>query len=167
MPEAVELLNPTRVRDAFDCGSQPLNDFLTRYASQYQKRNLARTYVLVKLGDPKVLGYYTLASSAITFNSLPADQTMKLPKHPVPVVLLARLAVDRSVGGQGFGGRLLRECFARGLQLAAQIGIDAITVDAIDEQAAKFYEHFGFMRFPQQTGKLFISLDTIRQAFGC
>jgi GNAT superfamily N-acetyltransferase len=74
--------------------------------------------------------------------------------------------VDQSVSGQGLGGRLLRDCFVRCLQLADQIGIHAVTVDAIDEQAAKFYEHFGFTRFLNQNDKLFIPLDTIRQAVG-
>lgn len=151
-------------RSAFDCGKPSLNDFLARYVSQYEKRNLARTYVLVNNGEVKVLGYYTLASSAIEFDTLPADQTKKLPEHPIPAILLARLAVDQSLCGQGMGARLLRDCFVRCLSLADQIGIHSLTVDAIDDDAAKFYEHFGFTQFPGQPDKLFIPLALIRQA---
>jgi len=166
MATLIEPLGRQHERDGFECGKPFLNDFLTRLATQYERRNLARTYVLVHSGESKVIGYYTLASSAVDFYTLPATQTKKLPRHPLPAILLARLAVDQSVCGQGLGGQLLRDCFVRCLQLADQIGIHAVTVDAIDEQAAKFYEHFGFARFLNQTDKLFIPLDTIRQAVG-
>jgi GNAT superfamily N-acetyltransferase len=166
MTLVIERLAGKHDRSAFDCGKPPLNDFLARYVSQYEKRNLARTYVLVREGEVKVLGYYTLASSVIEFDSLPADQTKKLPAHPVPAVLLARLAVDQSLRGQKMGAALLRDCFARCLLLADQIGIHSVTVDAIDDEAAKFYEHFGFTRFPEQPDKLFIPISAIRQAAG-
>src|SRR5437660_861968 len=104
MTTAIERLGGQHDRSGFDCGKPSLNDFLTRFATQYEKRNLARTYVLVRTGEVKVLGYYTLASSAIEFNSLPPEHTKKLPQHPIPAVLLARLAVDQSGRGQGFGG---------------------------------------------------------------
>ena len=164
MTSVIERLGKQHERDSFDCGKPPLNDFLTRFVSQYEKRNLARTYVLVRSGEVKVLGYYTLASSAIEFETLPADVTKKLPQHPIPAVLLARLAVDSSLRGQKMGSRLLRDCFTRCLQLADQIGIHSVTVDAIDDEAAKFYEHFGFTRFPEQPSKLFLPISVIKQS---
>jgi GNAT superfamily N-acetyltransferase len=166
MTMVIERLGKQHDRSAFDCGKPPLNDFLTRYVSQYEKRNLARTYVLVHSGEVKVLGYYTLASSAIEFDSLPEDQTKKLPEHPIPAILLARLAVDQSLRGQSMGTLLLRDCFARCLSLADQLGIHSVKVDAIDDDAAKFYEHFGFTRFPEQPEQLFIPISVIRQAAG-
>jgi GNAT superfamily N-acetyltransferase len=164
MATVIERLSARHDRGGFDCGKPSLNDFVTRFASQYEKRNLARTYVLVRDGEAKVLGYYTLASSAVEFDSLPADMTKKLPNHPVPAILLARLALDQSVRGQGMGGRLLRDCFERCLLLADQIGIHSLIVDAIDDEAARFYEHFGFTRLPDQPAKLFISMAVVRQA---
>jgi GNAT superfamily N-acetyltransferase len=164
MTTTIERLNNQHNRSGFDCGKQPLNDFLTRFASQYEKRNLARTYVLVRSGEAKVLGYYTLASSAIEFDSLPITLTKKLPQHPIPAVLLARLAIDGSTRGQGLGGRLLRDCFERCLLLADQIGIHSVTVDAIDDEAARFYEYFGFTRFTEQPSKLFLPISVIRQS---
>lgn len=166
MKPVIERFAITHDRSVFDCGKPSLNDFLAHYVSQYEKRNLARTYVLVNSGEVKVLGYYTLASSAIEFDTLPADLTKKLPEHPIPAILLARLAVDQSKRGQGMGARLLRDCFARCLLLADQIGLHSVVVDAIDDEAAKFYEHFGFTRFSGQPDKLFIPISVIRQAAG-
>jgi GNAT superfamily N-acetyltransferase len=160
----IERFDRQHDRSDFDCGKPSLNDFLTRLVTQYEKRNLARTYVLVRSGEVKVLGYYTLASSAIEFETLPADVKKKLPQHPIPAVLLARLAVDRCLRGQKMGAMLLRDCFGRCLQIADQLGIHSVAVDAIDDEAARFYEHFGFTRFTEQPSKLFIPLSAIKQA---
>src|SRR4051794_23005090 len=97
----VEPLEKAHERAEFTCGRSLLDNFLRTLVSQYEKRRLGRTYVLVRSGEKRVLGYYTLASSAVSFENLPAEATRKLPRHPVPVILLARLAVDQSVQGQG------------------------------------------------------------------
>jgi hypothetical protein len=93
----IERLDKEHMRQGFDCGKPPLNDFVHSLVSQYEKRNLGRTYVAFQGSDPRVLGYYTVASGAIDVGSLPAKLAKKLPRHPLPIVLLARLAVDRSV----------------------------------------------------------------------
>jgi GNAT superfamily N-acetyltransferase len=164
MTPVIERFGKQHERDGFDCGKPPLNEFLARLVSQYEKRNLARTYVLVRSGEVKVLGYYTLASSAIEFETLPTDVTKKLPQHPLPAVLLARLAVDSSMRGQKMGARLLHDCFERCLLLADQIGIHSVAVDVIDDEAARFYEHFGFTRFSEQRSKLFLPISVIKQS---
>ncbi len=87
----IERLERGHVRDSFTCGKPPLDEFIHRLVSQYEKRNLGRTYVAVRPGDKQVLGYYTLASGAIPFQNLPEPSARKLPRHPIPVVLLARL----------------------------------------------------------------------------
>lgn len=166
MTPVIERFGKHHERDGFDCGKPLLNDFLARLVSQYEKRNLARTYVLVPSGEAKVLGYYTLASSSIEFGTLPEVHTKKLPAHPIPAVLLARLAIDNSVRGKGMGKYLLRDCFDRCLMLAEQIGVHSVTVDAIDDEAARFYEHFGFIRLREQTSKLFLPISAIKQAAG-
>jgi hypothetical protein len=91
---SIERFERSHVRDAFACGKPPLNEFIQRLVSHYEKRNLGRTYVAVRLGEKQVRGYYTLASESVPFQNLPDPSTKKLPKHPVPVILLARLAVD-------------------------------------------------------------------------
>ncbi len=164
MPTVIETLTSKHNRDGFDCGVPSLNDFLARYASQYEKRNLARTYVLLDEQGVKVLGYYTLTSTQIEFASLPADHTKQLPRHPIPAVLLARLAVDLSAKRHGFGKLLLRDCFNRCLLLSEQLGIHSLVVDAINDEAALFYRSFGFNRFLEQPNKLFLPMEVLRKA---
>jgi GNAT superfamily N-acetyltransferase len=158
-----EALSKLHDRSEFDCGKPALNEFLIRFATQYQKRNLARTYVLVEEGSSRVLAYYTLATSSIELEAIPPEHASRLPQHPIPCVLLARLAVASSQHGKGVGARLLRDCFERCLLLAQQIGIHAIVVDAIDEAAAQFYEHFDFVRFVKQQHKLILPLSKLVQ----
>jgi hypothetical protein len=86
-------------RSGFACGRPSLDDFLRARVSQYEKRRLGKTFVAVPRGQRRVIGYHTLAASAVAFEHLPSGAARGLPKHPVPVVLLARLAVDRSVQG--------------------------------------------------------------------
>ncbi len=160
----IERLDPGHVREGFDCGKSSLNDFLHRLVSQYEKRDLGRTYVALEGSDQRVLGYYTLASGAIDAESLPVKQARKLPRHVVPVVLLARLAVDRSVRGRGLGGCLLRDALSRSLNLSAQLGIHAVVVDALDAEARAFYERFGFLSLLDDEMRLFLPVRTIRAA---
>jgi hypothetical protein len=126
------------VREGFDCGKPSLNDFRHTLVRQYEKRSLGRTYVASREDDRRVLGYYTLASGSIDVESLPAKQAKKLPRHAVPVVLLARLAVDRTVHGKGLGGFLLRNALTRSLDLSEKLGIHAVVVDALDDEAKAF-----------------------------
>jgi GNAT superfamily N-acetyltransferase len=160
----IERLDRGQVREGFDCGKPSLNEFLHALVSQYEKRNLGRTYVALQEGDQRVLGYYTLASGAITAEGLPAKQAKKLPRHAVPVVLLARLAVDRGVHGRGLGGFLLRDALTRSLDLSEKLGIDAVVVDALDAEAKAFYERFGFLPLTDDEMRLFLPLSTIQSA---
>ena len=112
----------------------------------------------------RVLGYYTLASGAIAAESLPAKQAKRLPRHAVPVVLLARLAVDRSVQGKGLGGFLLRDALTRSLDLSEKLGIHAVVVDALDAEAKAFYQRFGFLALTDDEMRLFLPVGTIRSA---
>jgi GNAT superfamily N-acetyltransferase len=160
----IERLDQGHVRAGFDCGKPSLNDFFHALVGQYAKRDLGRTYVAIQEGVERVLGYYTLASGAIPRESLPAKQAKKLPRHPVPVVLLARLAVDRSVHGKGLGGFLLRDALTRSLDLAEKLGIHAVIVDAFDAEAKAFYQKFGFTPLTDDEMRLFLPIPTIRSA---
>jgi GNAT superfamily N-acetyltransferase len=160
----IERLGRGHLRESFDCGKPSLNDFLHALVSQYEKRNLGRTYVALREADQRVLGYYTLASGAIEPESLPAKQAKKLPRHAVPVVLLARLAVDRSVHGNGLGGFLLRDALTHSLGLSERLGIHAVVVDALDGEARAFYERFGFLPLTDNPMRLFLPLSTIGTA---
>jgi GNAT superfamily N-acetyltransferase len=160
----IERLERGHVRDAFSCGKPPLDEFIHRLVSQYEKRTLGRTYVAVRPGDKQVLGYYTLASGALSYQNLPESSARRLPRHPVPVILLARLAVDQSVQGKGWGEGLLVDALQRGLDLADKLGIHAVEVDAIDQQAKAFYEKYGFAPLLDNEFHLFLPTATIHSA---
>ena len=162
----IERLDHGHLKDRFDCGKPSLNDFLQTLVGQYEKRNLGRTNVALETSDRRVVGYYTLASGAIAPHGLPAKQAKKLPRHAVPVVLLARLAVDQGFQGKGVGGFLLRDALNRSLDLSEKLGIHAVIVDAIDAEAKNFYERFGFLPLTDDQMRLFLPLSTIRSAVG-
>jgi predicted N-acetyltransferase YhbS len=112
-----------------------------------------------------VLGYYTLAASAVSFEHLPTADSRKLPKHPVPVVLLARLAVDASFHGQRLGEGLLMDALERSRALSAEMGIHAVEVDAIDDDAAAFYRKYGFTQLVDNPLHLYLPIATIEKSF--
>lgn len=161
----IERLERTHVRDRFECGVQPLDIFLRTLVSQYEKRNLGRTYVAVRGTDPQVLGYYTISSGAVAFETLPPEGAKKLPRHPVPVVLIARLAVDRSAQGQRLGEKLLTDALARSVDLSGKLGIHAVVVDAIDQKAKAFYEKYQFTPLLDAELHLYLPVATIAAAF--
>src|SRR5438309_2342147 len=105
MPDSwsIEPLKATHERGEFCCGKAPLDEFLRTLVSQYEKRNVGRTFVAVAQGENRVCGYYTLAAASVEFGHLPEDLAKKLPKHPVPVAHLGRLAVDKSAQGKRLG----------------------------------------------------------------
>lgn len=158
----IERLDRSHERADFDCGVPSLDDFIRLLANQYEKRRLGRTYVAIGSGDRRVVGYYTLASSCVGFDDLPGDFARKLPRHPIPTVLLARLAVDRSAQGQGLGADLLIDALARCLGLADPVGVHAVEVDAIDSRAAGFYSKHGFIPLLDDELHLFLPIATIQ-----
>jgi GNAT superfamily N-acetyltransferase len=162
----IQPLDRGHIREAFSCGKAPLDDFIRRLVTQYEKRNLGRTYVADQPGETTVCGYYTLASGALAFEKLPKKSGKRLPKHPVPVVLLARLAVDQTAQGRGLGERLLIDALRRCVDLADELGIHAVEVDAIDQQAKVFYERYGFAPLLDNELHLFLPIATIQDGLG-
>jgi predicted N-acetyltransferase YhbS len=111
----------------------------------------------------KVLGYYTLAASAVSIEHLPAADSRKLPMHPVPVVLLARLAVDESFHGQRLGEGLLMDALERSLVLSGGMGVHAVEVDATDDAAAAFYRKYRFTPLVDNPLHLYLPIATIEK----
>lgn len=159
----IEPFDSSHDRSKFSCGEASLDHFLHSQVSQYEKRHLGRTYVLVASGAKQVLGYYTLASSAILYGDLPLKLAKKLPKHQVPVILLGRLAVDLSLRGQGIGRILLKNALERCILFSSQVGIYAVIVDALNENAKNFYQQFGFAQLENNEMRLFILLATLEK----
>lgn len=158
---AIEPFAKDHERSNFACGRSTLDDFIRARVSQYEKRRLGKTFVAVGPGDKRVIGYYTLAAGAVAFEKLPEDASRKLPKHPVPVVLLARLAVDQSAQGKGLGEVLLLDALQRSLNLSTGLGVHAVEVDAIDDAAAAFYSKYGFVPLLEEPLHLYLPISTI------
>ena len=123
----------------------------------------ARTYVLAD--GLRVLGYYALTPGAVTRHDLPERHARGVPAHPIGVILLARLAVDRSLRGQGYGRALLADAAVRTLQAAELIGARALLVHARDDRAAGFYERLGFTRSPADPLHLMVLIKDLRRTF--
>lgn len=159
----IERLTKRHDRLAFDCGQPSLNDWLQLRASQFEKQDLARTYVAARQGKAVVLGYYALSTHRVCYEALPEDQAQGLPRIDVPVVLLGRLAVDRSVQGQGLGALLLIDALRRAEHISEQVGIRAVEVDALDEAARNFHLTFGFVSLLDDPKHLFLPMHVIRK----
>jgi hypothetical protein len=152
-------------RNAFDCGSPPLNDYLRRFARQNHESGGAKTFVAVPREEPsRVLGYYSISPGSIEFAHVPAQLTKKLGRYEVPVFRLGRLAISVTAQRQGLGGDLLLAAGTRALVVAAQVGGVALAIDAKDPKAAKWYERFGAMQLLDDPLKLVLPLATIADA---
>jgi GNAT superfamily N-acetyltransferase len=162
----VEPLAKGHLRGDFACGQASLDDFLKKYASQYAKRKLGTTYVAVAAGSLRVLGYYTLAPSHFAFDQAPPELVKGLPRHPIPSLLLARLATDRAERGKGLGKFLLLDALDRCLRVSSEVAFFAVEVEAIDDAAAAFYVKYGFVPFPSNPQHLVLALETIKHVLG-
>jgi GNAT superfamily N-acetyltransferase len=157
----VEKLRRDHPVEAFDCGREELNRYLVRYAWQNQQSGAAQTYLGIV--GTSIVGYHTLAVGQVALEDAPERLTKGLAKHPVPIMLLARLATDRRWQGQGVGKALLRDAMLRTLQAAEIAGIRALAVHAKDEAARRFYEHFDFVPSPSDALHLFVLLKDVRR----
>jgi GNAT superfamily N-acetyltransferase len=138
-------------RADFDCGEPALNEYLQKFASQNAAQDISRTFVMVSATNPqKILGFYTLTVGQIDFESLPANWTKKIPRYPIPIARLARLAIDKSVQGQHLGQKLLMDALRRGARISHEIGLFGIIVDAKHDKAKKFYQKYGFVEIHNQ-----------------
>jgi GNAT superfamily N-acetyltransferase len=132
------LLEKSHDVSRFDCGATPLNDYLQKHAWHNQQNRSARTYVVLR--DDRVIGYYSLAAASVQREEATARVAKGLARHPIPVILLARLAVDGSEKGKGLGTALLKDAVLRSLQAADIIGCRAVLVHAKDTAAQESTE---------------------------
>jgi len=160
---SIEKLSSRHDRSAFDCGRPMLTDWLKTRAGQFEKRDLARTYVAVRTGGTVVVGYYALSNHRVAHDVLPPDQSKGLPRLDVPVVLLGRLAVDRTAQGKGLGSLLLIDALRRSQHLAEHVGVRAVEVDAIDDDARRFYLKFGFTPLLDDPNHLLLPMHVVRK----
>lgn len=157
----IEPLSKHHDRASFDCGEESLNTYLRRHARQNDERGLSRTFVAVEdEGGCAILGYYTLSNGSVSFEHLPAE---RLPRYPVPTVLVARLAVDKSQQGRGLGKVLLLDALRRSERVSQEVGIFAVEVVALHEDARRFYLKYGFQPLEDDRLHLYLTLKAIRK----
>ena len=166
MGEISELLQPELLADHHDIGNfrsgeAALDDWLKRRARANQVSGASRTYVLCK--EKRVVGYYALASGVVMVASAPDRFRRNMP-NPVPVAVLARLAVDSGWHGRGLGRALFRDAARRVANAADVIGIRGIVVHAISEEAKKLYLALGFDASPSEPMTLMVTLPDVRAA---
>lgn len=153
----VEPLSRRHDRENFDCGEPSLNDFLKRFARQNDEKGIGRTFVAVKGESSKIYGYYTLSGSSVKFDLIPEN----LPRYPIPFIHLGRLAVDISAKGERLGKALLFHAFKRSVEIAEQLGIYAVEVFALNENARQFYLQFGLRELKDDNLHLYITIKDI------
>jgi GNAT superfamily N-acetyltransferase len=163
-PIRIEKLRSEHGVAGFDCGQEELNRFLTRFALVNQLAGAAQTYVALD-GDAMV-GYYSLTVGEVAYVAAPERLKKGLARHPVPIMILARLAVSNSAQGRGIGAGLLKESMLRTIQAADIAGIRALVVHAKDESARRFYEHFGFISSPTDPLHLYLLVKDIKRIAG-
>lgn len=158
-------LDPVRHDTAgFTCGDERLDTWLRAYASQSDRRDAARTFVIADEAG-RVLGYCTLVAAQLDHTGATAAVRRGMSKRfPIPVVLLARLAIDGSRQGRGLGAALLADAMRRAVRAADEVGIRAVIVDAIDDRAAAFYVRFGFESLPGGPLTLMATVAQLRKA---
>jgi GNAT superfamily N-acetyltransferase len=152
----VERLAEHHHRSSFRCGNEVMDRWFSEHAWTAQRQDSARTFVLVD-DDERVLGFYSLTMGSVEKAAAPTRLVRGMPRHPVPVVLLARLAIDESARGRGLGSSLLFEALHRAALAAEHAAARLIVVDPIDDDARRFYERWGFRAVDGDPGgRLFV-----------
>ncbi len=160
----IEKLNRTHNVDSFDCGSPELNRFLVRFALQNQQARSSTTYVGL-VGD-EAIGFYTLVVGSVEHEDAPPRIGKGLSRHPIPIMVLARIAVSKTWQKKGVGSGLLKDAVLRTLQASEIAGIRAIALHAKDEDLRRFYEKFGFVSSPTDPFHMLLLLRDVKASLG-
>lgn len=158
---APEPLGPQHRFDEFDCGKPALNDCLMRHARQAHGSGSAKTFVVSE--GLRVVGYFSLTVGQVDSLDAPDRISKGMGQYPIPVVILARLAVNRQDQGRGIGVGMLQDAIRRTLLIAEQAGIRAMLTHPIDEEATRFYTRFGFITSPLREQQLLLLLKDARR----
>ncbi len=145
----------------FDCGKAPLNTFLARHALANQANGSARTFV--GLEGNRVIGYYSLAVGSILYDDAPERMAKGLAKHPIPILLMARFAVDKNYQGQGIGKGLFKDALKRCLNVSKDAGVRAFMTHAKDDEAKSLYLRFGMVECPTNDLHLYFLMKDVER----
>jgi GNAT superfamily N-acetyltransferase len=169
MAVVVRRLEESDETKSFDCGDAPLNNYLKKHAwANQEKSSIGVTYVAVDEAAPRsVLGYFTIAMSSVPRDAFPKNYVRGLPNYDLPLILLARLAVDQRFAGKGIGHALISEAFRISLRVSAEVGCRCIITDAYRDRMS-WYARYGFVPIegspPEAPQKMFLDVRTIRKA---
>lgn len=152
-------------KDPFNSGNAELDRYLKQYALKNDLNGISKTFVAFSSENTQIVaGYYSCCAGAIASEQLPAQLRENLPRYPMPVILIGKLAVDLSMQGRGLGKHLLFHALEKAVNISQLIGIFAVRVDAIDEEAKRFYKKFGFQELPNIPLSLYLTMETFKQA---
>ena len=141
----------------FHCGNPSLDEYIGRYASQDVRRNVARIFVATPENDPhRLAGFFALSAGSVSCSDLPESLAKRLPRYPVPVALIGRLAVAKDFQGKGLGSILLADACQKVARASTTLAVAGIVVEAKNDAAANFYRHFGFQDLPGQAARLLL-----------
>ncbi|MBM3610822.1 MAG: GNAT family N-acetyltransferase [Alphaproteobacteria bacterium] len=155
------LLNEAYNSSTFDCGVGSLNEYIKKYALQHQQSQGSRTYVAIH-DNNNIAGYFTLAYGSVSSEEVPERVGRGLGRYPIPIMVLARLAVDQKLKGQGLGKSLLKQALLKTLNASEIAGLRAIVVHAKDTTAQSFYKHYGFTSSSLDELHMFLLCKDIR-----
>lgn len=160
-----EPISKSHHRDAFDCGDGALDSFLKKHSRQSHEQGGSKTYAAIADDVPgRILGFYSVSPASLAYARAPTIVSRRLPRHEIPVFRLARLAVDRSLQGQGLGGQLLLAAGRRCLAVATEAGGVALLIDAKDEAVAQWYASYGAVALLDAPLSLLLPFKTIEAA---
>ncbi len=159
----VEELRSDHDRALFSCGHESLDQYIRRFASQNERLGVSRTFVAVAPDGVRVVGFFSIAAGSISFDRLTEAQRKKLPRYPVPVAHLGRLAVDHGSRGRGLGAFLLLDALKRIALADRHIAVHAVEVVAIDADACRFYLKYGFARLHDDPHHLMLPMTAVRK----
>jgi predicted GNAT family N-acyltransferase len=147
----------------FDCGKGPLNEYLKKFAAINQKIGVSQSFVATPPSDNQVVGFYSLSAGSVLFQNISDNLPKGLPRYPIPVCLIGRMAVDQTVQGRGLGETLLFDAFERIVRVFMDVGIHAVEVQAKDAEAKSFYVKYGFEELVDDTLHLFLPIRKLRK----
>jgi len=160
-------LSPGHDCGSFDCGKQPLDEYIKKFALLNQKLGLSQCFVATTPPDHRVMGYYCISAGSVFFQNISEDLRKGLPRYPIPVCLIGRMAVDMVAQGRGLGETLLFDAFERIVRVADEVGIHAVEVQAKDADAKNFYLKYGFVELADDKLHLLHAYQEDKEAGAC